>query len=215
MTKISHLMLTAAAAACVAGSLCAQSIPDIAFDSTPNFLKLPADNSIYLGEVAGAAYDSKGNVFVFTRTGNAYATIGTSRTLTHGGGRILEFDPTGKYMKEIGKGLYGILVPNAIRIDPQDNIWLVDRGASLVIKFDPQGRVIWPMGRKPEAINVSAPAGRRRRSRRWWWWSGGGWWRSGWWWGWWRCGSRRSWRRAWRRWWCRWWCGRGGWWGRW
>src|SRR5271168_4947914 len=135
MKKISHLILTAATAACVAGSLPAQSVPDITFDSAPNFLKLP--DGIYLGEVAGAAYDSKGDVFVFTRTGDAYATIGTSRTLTHGGGRIFEFDPTGKYVKEIGKGLYGILVPNSIRIDPQDNIWVVDRGASLVIKFDP------------------------------------------------------------------------------
>ncbi|HWE49809.1 MAG TPA: 6-bladed beta-propeller [Bryobacteraceae bacterium] len=159
MKNISHLMLTAAAAACLAGSLPAQSIPDIAYDSAPNFLKLP--EGVNFGEVAGAAYNSKGHIFVFTRTGDAYATIGTSRTFTHGGGKIFEFDQTGRYVKEIGQGLYGILFPNSIHIDPQDNIWVVDRGASLVIKFDPLGHVIWPMGRKPESINVVVPnAGR-------------------------------------------------------
>jgi len=163
MKKFSHLMLTAAAAACLAGSLPAQSIPDIGYESTPNFLKLP--DGTYLGEVAGAAYNSRGHIFVFTRTGDATATIGTSRTFTHGGGKIFEFDQTGKFVKEIGQGLYGILFPNAIHIDPQDNIWVVDRGASLVIKFDPMGHVIWPMGRKPESINVVVPGGGRGADR--------------------------------------------------
>ena len=154
MKALSHLILSAAA---LAGALSAQSVPDIAFDSTASFLKLPA--LMNFGEVAGIGANSKGHVFVYTRTGDAYATIGTSRTFTHGGGRIFEFDQTGKYVKEIGIGLYGILVPNSVKIDPQDNIWVVDRGSSLVIKFDPTGRVIWPMGRKPEAITVrAAPA---------------------------------------------------------
>ncbi len=157
MKSSSRLILGATClAASLVCSLNAQSVPDISFDSTPNFLKLP--EHIYLGEVAGVAANSKGHIFVYTRTGDAYATIGTSRTFTHGGGRIFEFDQTGKYVKEIGQGLYGILVPNSLRIDPQDNIWIVDRGASLVVKFDPTGRVIWPMGRKPEAINVRPPA---------------------------------------------------------
>lgn len=39
------------------------AVPEIAFDSVPNFLKLPAD--LYLGEVAGVAVNSKGHVFVF------------------------------------------------------------------------------------------------------------------------------------------------------
>src|SRR5580658_3608993 len=114
MKTFSTLILSAAALTMgLAGSLCAQSVADITYDSAANFLKVP--DHIYLGEVAGAAYNSKGHVFVYTRTGNAYATIGTSRTFTHGGGRIFEFDQTGRYVKEIGQGLYGILVPNSIR----------------------------------------------------------------------------------------------------
>ena len=115
------------------------------------------------------AYNSKGHIFVFTRTGDAYAT-GTSRTFTHGGGTLLEFDPTGKYVREIGKGTYGILLRASHPIDPQDNIWVVDRGSSLVIKFDPQGRVIWPMGRKPEALMWPLQPRAWRRA-----WRGSGW----------------------------------------
>ena len=126
--------------------------PDISFDSAPNLLKLP--EHIYLGEVAGVATNSKGHVFVFTRTGTPYAVTGGSRVFTHGGARLLEFDATGKYVREIGQGLYGFLFANAVRIDAQDNIWVIDRGSSQVIKFDPEGRVAMVMGRKPESIFV-------------------------------------------------------------
>jgi hypothetical protein len=130
--------------------------PEISFESTPNFLKLP--EKIYMGEAAGVATNSKGHVFVFTRTGDSYATIGTSRTFTHGGARLFEFDQTGAYVREIGQGLYGFLFAQSVKVDPQDNIWVVDRGSSLVIKFDPEGRVVMVMGRKPEAITVGTPA---------------------------------------------------------
>jgi len=45
--------------------LAQQSVPEIPFDSVPNFLKLPAD--MYLGEASGVAVNSKGHVFVFSR----------------------------------------------------------------------------------------------------------------------------------------------------
>lgn len=131
--------------------------PDISFDSTPNLLKLPEHT--YLGEVAGVATNSKGHVFVFTRTGTPYAITGGSRVFTHGGTRLFEFDASGKYVREIGQGLYGFLVANSVRVDAQDNIWVVDRGSSQVIKFDPEGHVAMVMGRKPEAIFVGARGG--------------------------------------------------------
>jgi hypothetical protein len=49
------------AALLLAGSLGAQ-IPEIPYDSAPNFLKLP--EHVYLGEAAGVATDSRGNIFV-------------------------------------------------------------------------------------------------------------------------------------------------------
>jgi hypothetical protein len=43
--------------------------PEIPFDSVPNFLKLPA--GLYMGEAVGVATNSKGNVFVFVRSGES------------------------------------------------------------------------------------------------------------------------------------------------
>ena len=75
--------------------------PEIKFDSVPNALQLPPN--IYLGEVGGVATNSRGNIFVYTRTGHPTVTIGTARPFAHGGSRLFEFDPTGKYIREIGK----------------------------------------------------------------------------------------------------------------
>jgi streptogramin lyase len=38
-----------------------------------------------------------------------------------------------------------------VKIDPQDNIWVTDKGSDMVIKFDPEGRVVMVFGRKQEA----------------------------------------------------------------
>ena len=46
-----------------------QSVPEIQFDSVPDFLKLPPGTNF--GEVAGVAVNSKGHVFVFTRSNSA------------------------------------------------------------------------------------------------------------------------------------------------
>ena len=132
----------------------AQSATEIRFDSEANPLKLP--DNIHLGEVAGVATDSKGNLFVYTRTGHPTITIGTSRAFAHGGSRLFEFDRNGKFTREIGQGLYGFLVAQQVRIDPQDNVWVVDQMSSMVIKFDPSGQVAMLLGRKAEAETVPA-----------------------------------------------------------
>ena len=128
------------------------AVPEIPFDSVPNFLKLP--DKMYLGEVPGVATNSKGHVFVYTRTGTMTATLGGSRVFTHSGSRLFEFDDKGAYVREIGVGIYGFLFAHVVRIDSQDNIWVVDEGANLVMKFDPNGRILMTIGRKPESINV-------------------------------------------------------------
>jgi hypothetical protein len=134
--------------------------PDIPFDGNINFLKLPAN--LYLGEAAGVASDSKGNIFVYTRTGTEDGDMGGSRFFTHGGSRLLEFDSTGKYLREIGAGIYGFLFAQSVRIDAQDNIWTVDRGSNTVIKFDQNGRFLQVLSRKPESVNPAPAAGEGR-----------------------------------------------------
>jgi NHL repeat len=136
-----------------AGPLSAQLVvPEIPYDSTPNFLKLP--DNLYLGEAVGVATNSKGHVFVYTRTGSVNVTTGTNRAFVRSAARLFEFDPTGKYIREIGQGLYGFVFAHTVRVDPQDNIWVIDEGSNMVIKFDPDGRVLMTMGRKPEAIRI-------------------------------------------------------------
>jgi DNA-binding beta-propeller fold protein YncE len=129
-------------------------ISEIPYDSTPNLLKLP--EHIYLGEAAGVATNSKGNIFVYTRTGTATATLGGSRTFTRGGARLFEFTANGTFVREIGQGVYGFVFAHVVRIDPQDNIWVVDEGSNMVIEFNPEGRIVLTLGRKPEDVRVPA-----------------------------------------------------------
>src|SRR2546427_2048383 len=127
-------------------------VPEIPYESAPNPFKMPAD--IHLGEAAGVATNSKGHVFVYTRTGSPTAAMGNSRIFTHGGARLFEFDQNGAFVREIGQGIYGFLSAHAVHVDGQDNIWTVDEAASQIIKFSPEGRVLMVLGRKPEAISV-------------------------------------------------------------
>ena len=142
------------------------AVPEIPFDSVPNFLKLP--DKLYLGEVTGVATNSKGHVFVYTRTGTTTATLGGSRVFTHDGSRLFEFDDKGAYVREIGVGIYGFVFAHVVRVDSQDNIWVVDEAANIVMKFDPNGRILMTIGRKPESINIrnyeppAPPAGAAR-----------------------------------------------------
>src|SRR6476661_3905215 len=148
------LTQTLLAVVLIAGIPAYAQAPEIKFDSVPNALQLPAGT--YLGEVAGVATNSRGNIFVYTRTGHPTITIGTARPFAHGGSRLFEFDPTGKYIREIGKDSYGFMFAGQVRIDPADNIWVVDQMTEMVMKFSPQGRVLMLLGRKAE--NVSVPA---------------------------------------------------------
>jgi hypothetical protein len=124
-------------------SLSAQQVAEIRFTSVSDFLKLPPD--LYLGEVAGVAVNSNGHVFVFSRgntTGPAYAAAAA---------QLLEFDRDGKFLREIGHNLYAWSYAHSVKVDKHDNIWVADKGSDMVIKFNPEGRVVMVFGRKQEA----------------------------------------------------------------
>jgi DNA-binding beta-propeller fold protein YncE len=85
-------------------------------------------------------------------------SLASARPFVHGGSRLFQFDRTGKFTREIGQGVYGFLFAAQVRVDPQDNLWVVDEYSSMVMKFDAQGRVAFLLGRKPE--NIQNPGGR-------------------------------------------------------
>ena len=121
-----------------------QTAPDIAFDSVPDFVKLP--DGMNFGEVPGVSVDSKGNVYVFTRSnsasGPAYAPTAA---------QLLEFAPDGKFLREIGRGLYAWSFAHSVRIDKDDNIWAIDKGSDMIVKFNQAGRIMWVFGRRKES----------------------------------------------------------------
>jgi len=117
----------------------ARNAPGIPYESVPNAIRMPPN--LYLGEGIGVATNSKGHIFVYTRS---QAT------------RLFEFDAKGNYLREIGQGLYGFVFAHAVRVDPEDNIWAVDEGSNMVIKFNPEGRVIMTLGRRPEPTDALA-----------------------------------------------------------
>jgi DNA-binding beta-propeller fold protein YncE len=118
-------------------------VPEIPFESVPDFLKLPPE--LYLGEAAGVAVNSKGHIFVFSRGNSTGAAYGASAA------QLLEFGPDGRYLREIGHNLYAWSFAHAVRVDKDDNIWVADKGSDMVIKFTPAGRVAMVFGRKQEA----------------------------------------------------------------
>ena len=123
-----------------------QSVPQIPFESVANFPNLP--KGMNFGEVPGVAVNSKGHVYVFTRSnsaqGPAYAPTAA---------QLLEFDQNGNYVGEIGKGLYAWSFAHSVRVDKDDNIWAIDKGSDMIVKLSPAGRVLWVFGRRKESAD--------------------------------------------------------------
>jgi hypothetical protein len=152
-------LLTIGVLACAGATMMAQSTPDITFTSI-DLLKTPRD--VYVGEVAGVGADSKGQIFVYTRTGHPYATLGDNRTFSRYGSKLFVFDRSGNFVREWGQDVYGFNAAIGLRVDPQDNVWTIDLAANQVVKFNPDGSIGLVLGRKPEAIGVrpnAPPAG--------------------------------------------------------
>src|SRR3990167_8183291 len=120
------------------------NVAKIPFVSVPNYFKYSADMN--LGEVLGVAVNSKGHVVVLNHPGTSTAgpVYGNATT------QLFEFDATGKFVREIGHGVYGFAYVHSVRFDKYDNLWAVDKAAHTVVKFNPAGYVTMNLGRRPE-----------------------------------------------------------------
>jgi DNA-binding beta-propeller fold protein YncE len=156
MTRFATPLAAAALFAFVHGAVVStaaaqSSVPEIRFDGNVSPLALPA--GMHFGEVVGVALNSRRHVFVFTRTGERSTVHGASAA------QLFEFDATGKYVREIGRDLYGFAFAHTVRIDKDDNIWATDEGTNMIIRFNPAGRVTMVLGRRPESVEpVVEPA---------------------------------------------------------
>jgi len=121
-----------------------KATPQLAF--TEDILPLVTPNHT-IGETEGVSLNSKGHLFVYSRTGMGGSARGGTAA------ELFEFDQTYKFVKQWLPDSYGLSFAHAVRVDKYDNIWVVDEGSSMVIKMDPTGFVKMTLGRKPEAID--------------------------------------------------------------
>jgi DNA-binding beta-propeller fold protein YncE len=87
-------------------------------------------DTIKLGQVTAVAADSADHIYVFHR----------------GKSPILVLDRDGKLLRSWGDDL--IKTAHGLRIDRDDNVWVTDLAHHLVMKFDPQGKLLLTLGTK-------------------------------------------------------------------
>src|SRR5213593_2226778 len=100
-----------------------------------------------IGETEGVSMNSKGHLFVYSRTGMGGSARGGTAA------ELFEFDQNLQFVKQWGPDNYAASFAHSVRVDSHDNVWMVDEGSNMIVKFDPNGNVRMTLGRKPEAID--------------------------------------------------------------
>jgi sugar lactone lactonase YvrE len=108
-----------------------QVAPAMDYTAVADPLTFPANTT--MGASASLAFDSHGHLFVLNR----------------GAQPIVEFDGNGKFIRAFGDGLFRR--SHGFKIDRDGNLWATDVGAHIVMKLDPQGKVLLTIGTKGEA----------------------------------------------------------------
>ncbi len=100
------------------------------------------------GSTAGIALGLDGNIWALDRCG-----VSGSRGTNCAGSPldpILEFDPSGKFLKGFGHGLF--VSPHKITVDRDGNLWVADNGmkdgrGQQVFKFNQDGKLLLTLGK--------------------------------------------------------------------
>jgi len=100
-----------------------------------------------MGETVGVDVNSRNHIFVYSRTNpQGIARGGTAAMLW-------EFNPDGSFVKEWGPHNYAASFAHSVRVDKHDNVWQVDEGSGMIVKYSPQAVPLEQFGRTPEAID--------------------------------------------------------------
>ncbi len=144
MNRWFAVAVTAAIGLPAVAQLSTYTVPEIKFESVP-YLKITYDRN--LGEVLSVAMNSSGHLIVLNHPGTAdqgAPIFGGATT------QLLEYDQNGLFVKEWGKGVYGLGYAHSVRFDKYNNLWVVDKATMSVMKFNPQGIVVMNLGRRDE-----------------------------------------------------------------
>ena len=76
-----------------------------------------------MGETEGVSMNSKGHLFVYSRTGKGGSARGGTAA------ELFEFDQNYKYVKMWMPDNYGASFAHSVRVDKYDNVWMVDEGS--------------------------------------------------------------------------------------
>jgi DNA-binding beta-propeller fold protein YncE len=62
------------------------------------------------------------------------------------GMQIMAFDKNGKFLRAWGQGMFK--TTHFLKVDPDGNVWVTDRGDHQVFKFTPEGKLLMTLGKK-------------------------------------------------------------------
>ena len=119
-----------------------QSAPELDYVPVADPVTLPAGT--LMGPPASVDFDSRGHLWVLNR----------------GAAPLMEFDSDGKFLRTLGQGLF--TRTHGLRIDGEDNLWVTDVAAHIVVKLSPQGQVLLTLGTRGQAGEWNEAAGSRR-----------------------------------------------------
>jgi streptogramin lyase len=138
ITELARAIASVIVLLAVTADLALTSMIDSAYRKVENWAQLPPGYA--WGTMSAVAVDTKGNVYGFQRDDPT--------------SKVIVFDKQGKYLKTWGEGSFPY--PHGMGALRDGNIWTTDRQAQLVLKFDPDGKLLFSLGQKGVAGNMES-----------------------------------------------------------
>jgi DNA-binding beta-propeller fold protein YncE len=104
--------------------------PALPYKVDPNWPRLPKGHNF--GEATGVDIDKQGNVWVLNR----------------GHWPLMKFDRSGKLLDSWTSDTLHFVSTHGLRVGPDGNLWAVDVDGHIVIKLNPEGRILMILGQR-------------------------------------------------------------------